>query len=89
MPTGALIKRLEKARLCKVRGFTLNYNAKHLVNFNVVRNMILNPEDNDTVTVQTEKIKRKRNICDGEGAFIQIVTVPEDKKYSVSPNGAD
>jgi hypothetical protein len=36
--------------VCKVRGFTLNYNAKHLVNFDFIRNMILNPEYNDTVT---------------------------------------
>jgi hypothetical protein len=41
--------------VCKVRGFTLYYSAKHLVNFDVIRNMILNPEDNDTVTVRTEK----------------------------------
>jgi hypothetical protein len=70
--------------VCKVRGFTLNYSAKHLVNFDVIRNMILNPEDNDTVTVRTEKkIKRKRNTCEGERACTQIVTEPEDKKYRV------
>jgi hypothetical protein len=69
--------------VCKVRGFTLNYNAKYLVNFDVIRNMILNPKDDgDAVTVRTEKkIKRKRNRYDG--ACIQIVTEPEDKKYSV------
>jgi nucleoside-triphosphatase THEP1 len=49
--------------VCKVRGFTLNYSAKYLVNFDVIRNTILYPEDNDTVTVRTEKkIKRKRNM---------------------------
>jgi hypothetical protein len=81
LPTGSLIKRLEKRRLCNVREFTLNYSAKHLVKFDVIRNIILNPED-DSATVRTEKkIKRKRNRCDG--ACIQNVTKPEDKKYSV------
>jgi hypothetical protein len=45
MPTGSLIKRRGRVRLCKVKGFTVNYNAKHLVNFDVIRNMILNPKD--------------------------------------------
>jgi hypothetical protein len=40
----------------KVRGFTLNCNAKHLVNFDVIRNMILNPEDNDTVRISHERL---------------------------------
>jgi hypothetical protein len=84
MLTISLINRLEKTRRCKVRGFTLNDSAKHLVNYDFIRNTIWNPEDNDTVTVRTEKkIKGKRNTCEGEGACIQIVTEPEDKKYSV------
>jgi hypothetical protein len=52
MPTRSLI-RLGKARVCKVRGFTLNYNAKHLMNFDVIRNVILNPE-NETMTANKE-----------------------------------
>jgi hypothetical protein len=67
--------------VCKVRGFTLNYSAKHLINFDVIKNMILNPELVDVVTVRTEKkIKRKRM---GGGGFTQIVTEPEDKNYRV------
>jgi hypothetical protein len=66
-----------------VRGFTLNYDAKHLINFDVISNMILNLEDVETVTVRTErKIKCKRNGNGGEGC-IQIVTEPEDKNHRV------
>jgi hypothetical protein len=41
--------------VCKVRGFILNYNTKNLVNFDVIRNMILNPKDNDTVTANRKE----------------------------------
>jgi hypothetical protein len=34
--------------VCKVRGFTLKYSTKNLVNFDDIRNMILNREDNDS-----------------------------------------
>jgi hypothetical protein len=67
--------------VCKVRGFTLNYNAKHLVNFDVIRNMIWNPKKQRQVTVRTEKIKCKRNRRDDDGGCIQIITEPEDKNY--------
>ena len=45
--------------LCKVRGITLNYHASKLVNFEVIRAMIL--EEGETiVNLHTEnKIKRK------------------------------
>jgi hypothetical protein len=82
MPTGSLIKRQGEARLYVVKGFTLNYKAKHLVNFDAIKNMIMNPKDNDTVTVNRKKIKRKRNRC-GNWSCIQIVANPEDKKYRV------
>ena len=46
--------------VCKVSGITLNYNAKQLVNFEVIRDMILGTGDH-TANVHTErKIKRKR-----------------------------
>jgi len=45
---------------CKASGITLNYNAKHLVNFEVIRDIILATREL-TVNVHTErKIKRKR-----------------------------
>ena len=45
--------------ICKVRGITLNYSAKQLVNFDVIKDMILGLGE-PTVMVNTEKIKRKR-----------------------------
>jgi hypothetical protein len=66
--------------VCKVRGITLNYSASKVVNFDVIRKMVLNDGPRDVVTVHTEKkIKRKRN---GEG--VSIVTEPRDKIYRIS-----
>jgi hypothetical protein len=62
--------------ICKVRGITLNYNASQLVNFDVIRDMILNREPRRVVTVHNEKkIKRNRRL----GGAVSIVTEPEDK----------
>ena len=67
--------------VCKVRGITLNYNASQLVNFEVIKDMILNREPDHIVNVHTEnKIKRKRKI----GGAVSILTEPEDKLYRVS-----
>ena len=66
--------------VCKVRGITLNYSAKQLVIFNVIRDMIIGSWE-PTVMVHTEKkIKRKRK---GRGT-VAIVTEPEDKTYRIS-----
>ena len=66
--------------VCKVRGITLNYNAKQLVNFDVIRYIILGTGE-PTVTVHTEKnIKRKRN----GGRTVAIVTEPEYNMYRIS-----
>jgi len=63
------------ATVCKVRGITLNYNAKQLVNFDVIKALILGTGE-PIVTVHTEKkIKRMRN----GGGTVAIVTEPEDK----------
>jgi hypothetical protein len=68
--------------VCKVRRITLNYNASLLVNFDVIRGMILGTGGGSVVTVHTEhKIKRRRQ--SGECA-VAIVTEPEDKKYGIS-----
>jgi hypothetical protein len=49
------------------------------VNFDVIKDMILNGGPDDTVTVHTDKkIKRKKR-----GAGVAIVTEPEDKIYRV------
>jgi hypothetical protein len=66
--------------VCKVRGITLNNSASHLVNFDVIKDMILNQELSHTVTVHTEHtIKRKRKL----GRILSLVTETRDKKYSV------
>jgi hypothetical protein len=66
--------------VCKVRGITLNYNASKMVNFDVIRDMILRGDESEHVMVHSEnKIKRKR-----AGGIINIVTEPEDKMYRVS-----
>jgi len=67
--------------VCKFRGITLNYNASQLVNFVVIRDMILNREPARIVNEHSEnKIKRKRKLV---GA-VSILTEPEDKLYRVS-----
>jgi hypothetical protein len=72
-----------ESTVCKVRGFTLNYGASQVLNFEKLKHMILKGTEQDTVTIHTErKIKRKRG-RDGEGR-VQIVTESEDKTYRVS-----
>jgi hypothetical protein len=69
----------ERGTVCKVRGITLNYSASRHVNFNAMRDMILQGNDSDRVTVHNEhKIKRKR-----AGGRIEIITEPEDKMYRI------
>ena len=72
----------ERKTVCKVRGITLNYNASQLVNFDVIKDMILEKTEEDHVTVHTEKkIKRKKK---PGGGVVAIVTEPEDKLYRIS-----
>jgi hypothetical protein len=66
--------------VCKVRGIILNYNASKSVNFDVIRNMVLNGGPQDVVLVHTDKkIKRKP-----KGGGVNIITEPEDKMNRVS-----
>jgi len=61
--------------VCKVCVITLNYSAKQLVNFNVIRDMIIGSGE-PTVLVHTEKkIKGKRT----GGGTVSIVNESEDK----------
>jgi hypothetical protein len=67
--------------VCKVRGITLNNSTSQLVNFNVIRDMILNKgRPDEVVTLHTDK-KRKRKRKEGR---VQILSEAEDKIYSVS-----
>jgi len=66
--------------VCKVRGITLNYHASKLVNFEVMKAMILG-QGEPVVNVHTEhKIKRKRRA----GWVVELVTEPENKRYRIS-----
>jgi len=65
--------------VCKVSGITLNYSASKLVNFNVIRDMILKGDELPIRNEHTQnKIKRKRK---GAGGTVSIVTETEDKIY--------
>jgi len=69
----------ESKTVSKVRGITLNYSASQLVNFEKIKVMILN-KDNETVIVRTEnKIKRKK--IDGG---VHLISEPENKTCRVS-----
>jgi len=60
----------------------LNYNASQLVNFEVIKEMILGKSESEQVTVHTEmKIKRKRK---AGGGVVSIRTETEDKLYRIS-----
>jgi hypothetical protein len=73
----------EGKTVCKVRGITLNYSTSQLVNFHKIKEMILKGDEQETVTVHTQKkIRRKRG--KGGDERINIITEPEDKLYRVS-----
>ena len=70
----------ERKQVFKVRGIKLNYNASRLVNFDVIRDVIL--KEGPAVTVHTEhKIKRKWKSGAGR---VSIIMEPEDKMYRIS-----
>ena len=63
----------------KGQGITLNFHASKLVNFEVIKAMILGQSES-VVKVHTEyKIKRKRT-----GGVNDLVTEPEKKRYRIS-----
>ena len=66
----------------KITGVTLNYNASQVVNFEIIRYMILETgKEEPAMTVHTErKINHKRN----GGVNISIITEPEYKMYRIS-----
>ena len=63
----------------KIRGITLNYNTMKMVNFGVVRDMIMGDEP-PVINVHSEnKIKRKRK----RGGTMTIVTEPETRQRNI------
>ena len=70
----------------KVRGITLNYSTKQLVNFDVIRDMVLGTSAEPTLTVHTEmQIKPKRK---GEGGTAAIVRISFFKRRSLAENSS-
>ena len=47
--------------VCKIRGITLNYSTSQLVNFDVIRDMILNGRLDEVVTVHTDKKNKRKS----------------------------
>jgi hypothetical protein len=45
----------EGKTVCKECGITLNYNASQIVNFDTIKEMILKGDEQETVTVHTQK----------------------------------
>jgi len=72
---------VEEKTVCKVRGVIFNYKASQLVNFDRIKELVLNGRSNSTVTDHTDKkIKRKR----GDGACVSIITETEDNIYRIA-----
>jgi len=70
----------EENTVCKLRGITLNYHDSKLVNFEVIKSMILGQVES-VVNVHTEhKIKRKRRAV----VVVDLLTEPENKLYRIS-----
>ena len=65
--------------VCKVRGITLNYTTFQILNFETIRDMVLNGTQRDIVVHTAKKIKTKR---DRGGPF--VVSQPEDKRYKIT-----
>ena len=66
--------------VCKFRGITLNFSTSQLVNFNVIRDMILYRRPDEVVTVHTDK-KIK---CRRKEERLQILSEADDKIYRIS-----
>jgi hypothetical protein len=70
----------EVKTVCKVRSITLKYKASQLVNFETIKDFVLNGRLNSTVTVRTDKNIKRKTI---DGAGVSILTEPEYKIYIV------
>jgi hypothetical protein len=71
----------KKKPVCKVRGITLNYSASQLVNFESIKEIIL--QGGCDIVVRTEKKIKRTRTGKGEG-ISAIVAAPEDRTYRVS-----
>lgn len=60
---------------CKIRGFTLNHQNSQLLNFNSIKDIVLNSPNKEIVTVNPYKIKRDLK-------KVRILSCKEEKKYT-------
>jgi len=67
----------ERKTVCKIRGITLNYSTLQLVNFKVIKDMVLDGTKMRHVIVHTET--RKTGV-----GIVSIITEPEDTVYRIS-----
>jgi len=58
--------------VCKVRGITLNYHASKLVNFEIIKALILGQGESVVNVHKEHKIKRKTRA----GGVVELVTEP-------------
>ena len=65
--------------MCKVWGITLNYTTSQIVNFEAIRDMVLNGMQRDVAVHTAKKIRTKR---ERDGPF--VVLQPEDKRYNIT-----
>ena len=67
-------------KVCRLKGFTLNYENSLLINFEVMRDMVLsqkiqrNPDLKTVVTINNKKIRRNKYQC-------KIYNAKEVKRY--------
>ncbi|MEJ2741579.1 MAG: hypothetical protein P8176_03610, partial [Gammaproteobacteria bacterium] len=59
--------------VCKVKGISLNYKASQLVNFESIREMILQGESADPILITSNNIRRT--------ALHEVITKKESKMY--------
>lgn len=62
--------------VCKVKGIRITYETNKLINFDAIRNLILNNDDQeDRILVKSNSILRTKNH--------EVVTVPTEKTYRI------
>ena len=64
---------------CKVRGFTLNYNNSKVINFDSVRQLVLENRDGELKTINPSKICRNKDV-------LKVYNKPEEKVYRMVSN---
>ncbi|KAJ8937518.1 hypothetical protein NQ318_005474 [Aromia moschata] len=61
MHTGSSLPEIRRERVvCKVKGISLNYAASQLVNFEIIKSMILEPMSAGPVSITSRNILRTK-----------------------------